>query len=224
MSKFLVCPASMQPAFSLSLQQQHTLARLPPEQKNAYLFRLQAKQTHPSPSKLEHIQYNGMASITPPLATIQEHMQPPKRRRGGGPRKCGNPSCDRVVTKRNFCYKCQKRKERGLPMGPLLPSVSHVLQNSNAMEITEEHKLAPLVNHGISPQTTKTLQTITSAPKPTDNADKLEQLHSYLLNLAGSEEKANSLVQDYLKQHSPTVPRANFAQQTQTPEQFTRFY
>ncbi len=50
-----------------------------------------------------------------------------KRRSSGQPRKCNNPSCDRIVTKRNFCYKCQKRKERGIALNPKLPSLKQVL-------------------------------------------------------------------------------------------------
>ena len=39
-----------------------------------------------------------------------------KQQKGMEKRKCKNDSCDNIVTKRKFCFKCQKRKERGLSL------------------------------------------------------------------------------------------------------------
>ena len=39
-----------------------------------------------------------------------------KQTKGVERRKCKNESCDNMVTKRKFCFKCQKRKERGVSM------------------------------------------------------------------------------------------------------------
>mmetsp|Transcript_95746 Transcript_95746/g.143426 ORF Transcript_95746/g.143426 Transcript_95746/m.143426 type:complete len:238 (-) Transcript_95746:43-756(-) len=233
---------------SLTPEERRQLITLPPEQKNGFLMHLRAKQQRANkqqpPAQMpqcssfpQHnildVQYNGTMNVTPPLATIQTQEPTQKRRRGGGPRKCNNPSCDRIVTKRNFCYKCQKRKERGLPMGPRLPSVSHVLQQNSGPTST----LPPInFNEQNAPKMT-TLKTIIqpSTPpspmacetNPSELNSKMDQLHSYLLGLTGSEDNAKELVQSYLhRAQAQAIPRGNFSNfsQPQPQENTTRFY
>lgn len=91
---------------------QNKLALIPPEQREAYLAQLA----------------NGGVHARDPA---------PKRRPSGVPRKCNNISCDKIVTKRNYCYKCQKRKERGRAMNPRLPSVKQLLLPSKKTPVRE---------------------------------------------------------------------------------------
>lgn len=220
----------------LSPTQQHHIARMAPEARNAYLIQLRNQQYRSSMSTFTpNIGLHNVGAVTldiaPPLATIHE---PPQKKRRGGPRKCNNPSCDRIVTKRNFCYKCQKRKERGLPMGPLLPSVSHMLQNQP--QETNSDQLPPLnlmnsQQPQPQPRTTAALQSFTQSKcvnASNSGDEKMAQLHNYLLGLAGSEAKAKELIEDYMKQNvvdsKHDMPRAYREQQNQQTEQSTRYY
>ena len=80
-----------------------------------------------------------------------------RRRKGGEERKCNNPSCDKIVNRRNFCYKCQKKKERGIPFTPPTPKLPSLKQflpsilqkedrtgNNNLNNLPQENNVANL--------------------------------------------------------------------------------
>jgi len=246
---------AMDPRFNkivqgLTAQQQQRLACLPPEARPNFVHQLQMQRVRMASASasgqqdLKSLQHNTQSTIPPPIAAFQPPTETPKRKRGGGPRKCNNPSCDRIVTKRNFCYKCQKRKERGLPMGPRLPSVQQVLSTSQQFEAPSpapsSPQLAPLLNVKFEfPHTPQQPSSPMSLEQPVEEKkEKMEMLHSYLLKLAGTEEKANELLHDYIQQQpsspSPSplnrpaaFPQSNFSgfAAAQRPQQdFTRYY
>merc|ERR1712137_94582 len=230
----------------LTPQQQQRLAYLPPEARPNFIHQLQLQQRAARPAPVQQdlkvLQHNTQSNIPPPMAAFQAPVETPKRKRGGGPRKCNNPSCDRIVTKRNFCYKCQKRKERGLPMGPRLPSVQQVLSTSQQFEAPSptpaSPQLAPLLN--VKFEFPNTPQSLPSSPMsldpPEEKKEKIEMLHSCLLKLAGTEEKANELLHDYIQQqpNSPSTslnrpsafsqPFSSFAAAQRPQQDFTRYY
>ena len=111
-------------------QQQHFSHNVQPEVAAGYLFALQnqnkkkKKRATVSPEEI-----NNNLNINDPAVAAELAMK--KRRKGADPRKCYNDSCDRIVTKRNYCYKCQKRKERGLALNPKLPSIKQLLLPSD---------------------------------------------------------------------------------------------
>lgn len=126
------------------LVHQQQLLVLPPEARAAYL-----NQIRVALAKQKQNQQHQDVKMAP----IQETQTvPQKRTRGSGPRKCNNPSCDKIVTKRNFCYKCQKRKERGLPLGPRLPSLKQLLLPSDEPTPTCAVNTAPPTLSGIESQ------------------------------------------------------------------------
>lgn len=207
------------PAFlnSLTATQQHQLAVLTPERKNVYLRHLHSL----------YVANQQNAPLQP--ITVQNPTQPPipRHKRGSGPRKCNNPSCDKIVSKRNYCYKCQKRKERGLPMGPRLPSVDSVLQNipqapSNS---PAEFTLPPL--NITNSNKTQIIQPRQDSQNKEDD-DKLTKLHSFVMDLAeGSEEQASKLIRGYLQKLTITpqaAPRTSFAAQQEQLKRESRYY
>eukprot|EP01096_Ripella_sp_DP13-Kostka_P005880 TRINITY_DN2046_c0_g1_i3.p1 TRINITY_DN2046_c0_g1~~TRINITY_DN2046_c0_g1_i3.p1 ORF type:complete len:529 (+),score=198.08 TRINITY_DN2046_c0_g1_i3:362-1948(+) len=123
----------------------------PPEAQGLYLLQIQKKRERDSKSapsgfssaanvasmqdvatepKFQHNQITFSLDPSSQAALAEGR----KRRSSGQPRKCNNPSCDRIVTKRNFCYKCQKRKERGIALNPKLPSTKQVLLPSQQQQ------------------------------------------------------------------------------------------
>ena len=120
------------------LVHQQQLLVLPPEARAAYLN--QIKHALAKQRQNQNQQEVKMAPIQEPQTV------PQKRTRGSGPRKCNNPSCDKIVTKRNFCYKCQKRKERGLPLGPRLPSLKQLLLPSDDQSSSTTNTAPPALS------------------------------------------------------------------------------
>jgi hypothetical protein len=93
---------------SHGLSQQLNNGILQPEMTAEFFFALKSNQNHKQP---------------------QNNKTEKKRRKGSEPRKCYNEECDRIVVKRNYCYKCQKRKERSMDGRklPTLKQLSHLL-------------------------------------------------------------------------------------------------
>ena len=150
-----------------------------------------------------------------PLIFINNESQtqtPIKKRRGGEPRKCLNSSCDRIVTKRNYCYRCQKRKERGIsdctPISSLsepcsLPGIVNMLPN-NPKPSGDPMATTPVYSPPVEvPNTFFTSKLFVPSPSPSNGAPqdevKISQLHSYLLQLAGGDpNEAIHLATEYL--------------------------
>ena len=150
-----------------------------------------------------------------PLIFINNESQtqtPIKKRRGGEPRKCLHSSCDRIVTKRNYCYRCQKRKERGIsdctPISSLsepcsLPGIVNMLPN-NPKPSGDPMATAPVYSPPVEvPNTFFTSKLFVPSPSPSNGAPqdevKISQLHSYLLQLAGGDpNEAIHLATEYL--------------------------
>mmetsp|Transcript_19501 Transcript_19501/g.74839 ORF Transcript_19501/g.74839 Transcript_19501/m.74839 type:complete len:237 (-) Transcript_19501:46-756(-) len=123
---------------------QMNLALIPPEQRQAYLAQLS-----------QH--------------GVQERNPAPKRRPSGVPRKCNNISCDKIVTKRNYCYKCQKRKERGRSINPRLPSVKQLLLPTKKSKTTEP-KTTALEPQSPTPELPSSPMSFASSPVPSPGA------------------------------------------------------
>ena len=150
--------------------------------------------------KFSHLPPTAMAEY---FFMIQHQTSPKKRRRGNELRKCNNSTCDKMVTKRNYCYKCQKRKERGLSMTPKLPSMKQILPSIfSSKEMIEEKR-----NNQLLPSIHTIMHSERCDILPEISTEKsVEQLHSFVLSLAGgSQEKAATLLKNYSQ--STPLPR-----------------
>ena len=147
---------------SLPANQQQQLAQLQPEVAAEYLYTLQNQNKK-----------NKKKRTTANIVISEDNVEK-KRRKGSDPRKCYNPTCDKIVTKRNYCYKCQKRKERGLALNPKLPSIKQLLlpsdkKQKNTKMTDESPQLLSLPNLSILPTTpSSTLPSISSIPTPSE--------------------------------------------------------
>ena len=128
-------------------------------------------------------------------------------------------------------------------MGPRLPSVQQVLSTSHQFEAPSpapaSPQLPPLLN--VKFEFPNTPQNPPPSPmlfdQPEEKKEKIEMLHSYLLKLAGTEEKANELLHEYIQQQpsspSPSPlnrpstfsqPFSSFAAAQRPQQDYTRYY
>jgi hypothetical protein len=212
----------------LSPVQQVHLARLPPEARTPFLMQIRSNGTR-----------HANTPVTPPPVNFIDHSSElgaqcalgskgTTRKRTSGPRKCNNPTCNTLVDKRNYCFKCQKQKERS-KASSRLPSISQLMKDSSS----PAQPTRPAPQQSCLPPIHAVLQNPTniSAEIPSVNVldAKISQLRCYLLELTGSEEEATELVREYLKSNtkppvmqspiqSTTIhPPSSFVQQYQQP-------